>query len=255
MSNINLTNLTINNNVTMSSLEIAELTEKRHDNVLRDIRNMLKSLEIDILSFEGISKDKSGKKIPVFNLPKNLTINLISGYDVKLRLKIINRLEELEEQVKQPKELSRKDLALMVIEAENKIEELERTKAYISDKKTATALGKIGGLTTANKKLTRVNKILSNELISEGQERIEIKKMVDEVAKQLYDRNYQLAWTKFYSLVKPRIHTTGKIGDWDEKQMTKAHQLCTAWLNELNVILPEANVNVIIYNNHQTLFN
>ena len=35
-----------NNIPTMSSREIAELTEKRHDNVMQDIRNMCKELEM-----------------------------------------------------------------------------------------------------------------------------------------------------------------------------------------------------------------
>ena len=43
--------------MTMSSLEIAALTGKRHDNVLRDIRTMLEELEMDALKFEGSYKD------------------------------------------------------------------------------------------------------------------------------------------------------------------------------------------------------
>ena len=39
--------------VTMSSREIAELTGKRHDHVMRDIRNMLAELKITDPSFGG----------------------------------------------------------------------------------------------------------------------------------------------------------------------------------------------------------
>lgn len=61
---------------------------------------------------------------------------------------------ECEKKLKQPIQmLSRKELALMVIEQEEKIEELERTKAYISDKKTATALN------TASQAVKQVNKL------------------------------------------------------------------------------------------------
>ena len=41
--------------VTMSSREIAELTGKRHDNVMADIRSMLSELKIDVLTFQEIS--------------------------------------------------------------------------------------------------------------------------------------------------------------------------------------------------------
>ena len=39
---------------TMSSLEIAELTGKEHDNVKRDIVKILGEVEIDILKFEDV---------------------------------------------------------------------------------------------------------------------------------------------------------------------------------------------------------
>ena len=38
---------------TMSSREIAELTSKRHDQVMRDIRNMFYQLDIRAHTFEG----------------------------------------------------------------------------------------------------------------------------------------------------------------------------------------------------------
>ncbi|XXD92653.1 Rha family transcriptional regulator [Pseudomonas sp. Z4-7] len=38
----------------MSSLEIANVTGKRHDNVKRDILAMLKELKVDPLKFEEI---------------------------------------------------------------------------------------------------------------------------------------------------------------------------------------------------------
>jgi len=44
--------------LTMSTLEIAELCDKRHDNVMRDIKNVFEELKINDLSFEGVYKDK-----------------------------------------------------------------------------------------------------------------------------------------------------------------------------------------------------
>ncbi|MGH5446101.1 Rha family transcriptional regulator, partial [Klebsiella pneumoniae] len=41
--------------ISMTSLEIAELTGKRHDNVIRDVRKMLE--ELNGLSFEGVNEE------------------------------------------------------------------------------------------------------------------------------------------------------------------------------------------------------
>lgn len=57
--------------LTMSSLEIAELTGKRHDNVMRDIKNMLDELGEGVLSFEDTYINKqNGQEYACFNLPK-----------------------------------------------------------------------------------------------------------------------------------------------------------------------------------------
>jgi Rha family phage regulatory protein len=86
---------------TMSSREIAELTEKRHDNVMRDVRAMLVELhgEGDLLRFEGVYRGANGEDRPCFNLPKRETLILVSGYDVHLRAKIIDRWQQLEVEV------------------------------------------------------------------------------------------------------------------------------------------------------------
>lgn len=80
----------------MSSREIAELTGKEHSNVMRDIRNMLEALKKDALSFEGIYLDAYGREKPCFNLDSELTLTLVSGYDIPLRHRVVTRLAELE---------------------------------------------------------------------------------------------------------------------------------------------------------------
>ncbi len=82
--------------LTMSSLEIAERTEKRHDNVARDIRHMLKELHLEALNFEGYYTAENGKRNPCFHLPKDLTLTLVAGYSIPLRKRIIDRWIELE---------------------------------------------------------------------------------------------------------------------------------------------------------------
>ena len=68
---------------TMSSLEIAELTGKRHDNVTADIEKMLKDLEIHAYDFSEtafyeVNNAKRSRKI--YNLPKELADLLLTKY-------------------------------------------------------------------------------------------------------------------------------------------------------------------------------
>lgn len=85
--------------LTMSSREIAELCDKQHNNVMRDIRAMLVELhgEGGVLRFEHTYRnEQNGQEYPIFNLPKRETLILISGYRLDLRARIIDRWQELE---------------------------------------------------------------------------------------------------------------------------------------------------------------
>ena len=92
--NISLKN--IGENLTMSSLEIAELTGKRHDNVLADIRKMLKELDLVIPDFSGVYKNQQLINTPCFHLPKRECLILVSGYNIRMQAAIIRRWQELE---------------------------------------------------------------------------------------------------------------------------------------------------------------
>ena len=80
----------------MSSIEISELTGRRHDNIVRDIKNLLKQ-GVNALNFEETSyQDKLNRQKPCFNLTKKGCLILASGYNAVLREKIIDRWEALE---------------------------------------------------------------------------------------------------------------------------------------------------------------
>lgn len=91
-------------NLTMNSVEIAELTQKEHKNVLADIRNMCIDLKIDVQGFQHIYLDKYKRKQLCYNLPHDETMCLIAGYSIEFRMLIIKRWKELEIQVKQLQE-------------------------------------------------------------------------------------------------------------------------------------------------------
>jgi phage regulator Rha-like protein len=83
----------------MTSREIAELTGKMHKDVLYDIRTTLEQLGFKAADFSAALLDpRTGQSGPVFSLPKDLTITLVSGYSVPMRHRIVTRGMELETQ-------------------------------------------------------------------------------------------------------------------------------------------------------------
>lgn len=101
---LDTTNELIPNQKGMTSLQIAEVTGKRHDAILRDIRNLLKqgvSHHNFVETSYKQSQPRGGyKELPCFNLSPKGCLILASGYDAVLRERIINRLEYLENEKK-----------------------------------------------------------------------------------------------------------------------------------------------------------
>ncbi len=89
-------------NLTMSSVDIAERTGKSHKNIMRDIKKQFDGLKIGGLNYESTYITSQNKELPCYLLDKEQSIILASGYNVELRSKIIKRWMELEEQ-NQPK--------------------------------------------------------------------------------------------------------------------------------------------------------
>jgi phage regulator Rha-like protein len=81
---------------TMSSLEIAKLTDKEHAHVMRDIRKTLEEAEIGEAKFGASYLSTQNKELPCYNLPRRECDLVVSGYSVKYRLAIIDRWQELE---------------------------------------------------------------------------------------------------------------------------------------------------------------
>ena len=94
----------------MSTKEIAELTGKRHDHVVRDTKEMINELlhynDAPVLGHDDyqVLTDSRGYTSEVL-LNKELTETLITGYSVALRHKVIRRLHELEVLVKKQAEV------------------------------------------------------------------------------------------------------------------------------------------------------
>ena len=79
---------------TMSSQEIAELTGKQHKDVRRDIQNM--EQELSRTFAQKSEPSTGGRPSVIYLLPKRETLILVSGYNLPMRAKIIDRWQELE---------------------------------------------------------------------------------------------------------------------------------------------------------------
>jgi phage antirepressor YoqD-like protein len=82
---------------TMSSREIADLTGKRHDHVLRDVRVLKDQLgEMFGGSPQTWVHPQNGQKYEEFVLDKDTCLTLLLGYDAVARMKVVKRWQELE---------------------------------------------------------------------------------------------------------------------------------------------------------------
>ncbi|WP_142416283.1 Rha family transcriptional regulator [Bartonella massiliensis] len=127
---------------TMSSREIAELCDKRHDHVMRDIKKMLEELnapKFGVVNFSGYYLDSRGETRPCYNLPKRECLILVSGYSTALRAKIIDRWQELEKQIAAPQiDYSKPEALLGVLNhLQSQIEQKDHVIAELTPKAEA----------------------------------------------------------------------------------------------------------------------
>lgn len=83
----------------MSSREVAELTGKNHADVMRDIRNMQDALtKANLLSCveSATYTGSDGRQYPMYQMDKETTICLLTGYDPVSRMKVVQRWQQLE---------------------------------------------------------------------------------------------------------------------------------------------------------------
>jgi phage antirepressor YoqD-like protein len=82
----------------MSSREIAALTGKRHPDVKRDVQTMAADLKEDVSKFARIYLDGMNRKQTEYLLDREHTDCLLTGYSAPLRMAVVRRWRELEEQ-------------------------------------------------------------------------------------------------------------------------------------------------------------
>lgn len=161
---------------TMSSIEIAELTGKEHKNVMRDIRTLLEQ-GVQELNFEPsfIIRDLpngGSKQDPCFNLTKKGCLILASGYDAKLREKIISRWEELEIEKRNGGFKVPSSFAEALRLAAVQMEQIEQQQKQLEADKPKVLFAEAVSTSQRSCLISELAKIISQNGVSIGQNRL-----------------------------------------------------------------------------------
>jgi len=121
--NTNIANISgLSDSVTMTSREIAELTEKRHDNVKRTIESCAERGAISLPQIEEvkIQRERREETVGVYKLDKRSSLIVVAQLSPEFTARIVDRWQELEAKATSfdPSSLSRIDILKMAIDSE-----------------------------------------------------------------------------------------------------------------------------------------
>ena len=149
----------VDSKVVVSSRVVAEVFEKRHDNILREIKNLECTSEFTALNFEGSTYcDITGRSLPEVLMTRDGFTILAMGFTgpkaMRFKEAYINAFNKMEAELrnryalKTPQTYPEALRALAKEYEERAIAEAERDKAvrekaWISEKREATAMGKL----------------------------------------------------------------------------------------------------------------
>ena len=99
-----MTNLVkIEQSLTMSTREIAEITGKEHKHVMRDVRVLREQLGgMFGGSVQTWTHPQNGQQYEHYLLDKDTCLTLLLGYDAVARMKVVKRWQELESKAQKP---------------------------------------------------------------------------------------------------------------------------------------------------------
>lgn len=145
----------------MSSREIAELTGKEHKNVCRVIRDLISDGILDA-QLEPLKFEYRGQWFDYYELSKRDSFVVVARLSPEFTAHIVDRWQELEQQLAPvfnlPQDLPSALRALADTHEQLQQAQFEReiavkTKTYISDKKTATAMATASNAVQENTRL------------------------------------------------------------------------------------------------------
>lgn len=129
--------------ITMSTVDIAELTGKRHDNVMRKAKELADKGIINATQIEERYNNNNIRM--VYHLNKTESLNLVANLSPEFTARIIDRWQALENQTALPQDYptalrAYADEVEKRITAEQEARYAIETKAWISSKREATSM-------------------------------------------------------------------------------------------------------------------
>lgn len=223
------------NSPKMSSREIAELAGKRHDNVMRDIRNMEPAWEkVNALRFELVEyTDSKGEKRPEYQLDKREVLYVATKWNDETRAKLILRWEELE------KKQLQKSLPGTFAEAlrayADEVERNEKLKGEIEVKNVLIAEYE-PKVTYYDQILASTDTITVTQIAKDyGMTAQELNKLLHENKIQFKQSGQWILYKEYAKLGYTKSHTTPII----YKDGRKGDQLHTRWTQKGRLFLYE----------------
>jgi len=146
---------------TMSSREISELVESRHDSVKRSMETLMDSGLISFTQSVETSHDGPGARpVAVYLVNKRDSYVVVAQLSPAFTARLVDRWQELEARQPVPAELSRMDILKLAMESEQariKAEEERdhavKTKAQIGSRREATAMATASAAKAESEKL------------------------------------------------------------------------------------------------------
>lgn len=212
--------------LTMSSRDIAELTDKRHDNVMAVIRELIKAhiLTSEIQELDYLHR---GNTYKYFLLNKRDSLVLVARLSPEFTAHVVDRWQELEQLLNPvfslPQDLPTALRALADTHEQLQQTEYEReiaikTKAYISDKKTATAMA-----TASN--AVQENTRLKDQL---GQSKRNATVLaVERLTGSTYPYQALMKWCKTHDVKPQKVHDEryGKVNTYPSQAWMDIYQI------------------------------
>lgn len=186
-----------------SSILVAKKFEKDHQHILRDIRNLMEGVSKigDTPMFEETTyiHPQNGQEYPMFIMNRDGFTLLAMGFtgDKALRFKLdyMAAFNKMEKALKEPRELSRKELALMVVQAEE-----EKERLMIENKAQADKIAE-----DAPKVEFHDNVVASSDTC-----------LVRELAKVLTQRGFKIGQNRLYELLRNEGYLVKSGADYNQ---------------------------------------